>query len=652
MNLKKRIMALALIPALGLIAMFMVEKVTAERLNQADQLYNTQQILSHGLVDLQAEVMSLRVLADEFRHSRSKKSEIDFRNAYDSAAAKVDALRQTTSGDAQAAIQNIAVRSKELSRLFENFVNVSNRIGRAVGEGLTGAVSYSNAQVKGEIIMQSSQLGSWYNPAIEIVHELSVVERDYRIHLSNTFVTRHDTLASNLIVQLKSSSAPAEVKDGAIAKIEDYRRQFMDWVDTSQMSQTVFNRLNAEYVVLLTDLNKLQASTEATASEAKSSRMVIHKARSTYLFMTLGAVILISFILAMTLGMQISRAINQIVSAMRALARGDNMVSTATNSGIAEIKEMSSALDVFKSNALEREQLATEQSRLSRAEIERVKSIDGIIGRFEQAVSTSFQQLHTASSQMQEVSRALDHTAAEAEAQAISAAGETDNAASEIEAASVASQQLSISVQEVASQAMRSDQMASTALRESQRAQQALTDLETQTVKIGEIIGLIETIASQTNLLALNATIEAARAGDAGRGFAVVASEVKGLAAQTSHATAEITQHISGMRAASSGVMTAIVSVNSTIGEVSRIAASVAAAVEEQSASLNSMSLNVVAASEGATRGAMGIRHVEEAVSTTTQNAANVTDISAMVSREAATLNEQVSWFLKEVRAA
>ncbi len=57
------------------------------------------------------------------------------------------------------------------------------------------------------------------------------------------------------------------------------------------------------------------------------------------------------------------------------------------------------------------------------------------------------------------------------------------------------------------------------------------------TQKIGETMGLIQTIAAQTNLLALNATIEAARAGDAGKGFAIVAGEVKALAAQTSKAT-------------------------------------------------------------------------------------------------------------------
>jgi len=173
-----------------------------------------------------------------------------------------------------------------------------------------------------------------------------------------------------------------------------------------------------------------------------------------------------------------------------------------------------------------------------------------------------------------------------------------------------------------------------------------------QAERVGEIVGMIDTIAAQTNLLALNATIEAARAGEAGRGFAVVAQEVKGLAAQTARATAEIAQQIQGMRDASQGANQAIGGVAETIAEVSRIASSVAAAVEEQSTSLGAMSHNVAAASEGAARGAGGIRQLEEAVGSTAQCAQRIAESSSVVSREAGALQEQVSWFLKEVRAA
>ncbi len=73
-----------------------------------------------------------------------------------------------------------------------------------------------------------------------------------------------------------------------------------------------------------------------------------------------------------------------------------------------------------------------------------------------------------------------------------------------------------------------------------------MAEIRTASLRIGEIIGMIEGISFQTNILALNAAVaavaavEAARAGDAGRGFAVVAAEVRSLAQRTSAAAREI----------------------------------------------------------------------------------------------------------------
>ena len=113
------------------------------------------------------------------------------------------------------------------------------------------------------------------------------------------------------------------------------------------------------------------------------------------------------------------------------------------------------------------------------------------------------------------------------------------------------------------------------------------------------MIKLINGIAEQTNLLALNATIEAARAGEAGKGFAVVASEVKELAQETARATEDISQRVEAIQADTAGAVDAISQISTVIGEINDFQATIAAAVEEQTATTNEMNRNVAEAASG-----------------------------------------------------
>lgn len=116
-----------------------------------------------------------------------------------------------------------------------------------------------------------------------------------------------------------------------------------------------------------------------------------------------------------------------------------------------------------------------------------------------------------------------------------------------------------------------------------------LDALRVESEGINDVVNVIQTMAEQTNLLALNATIEAARAGEHGKGFAVVASEVKELARETSTNSELIRKQVSGIIERIGEVLDQAGRLEGSVRSVREHTMTIAAAVEEQSATMHSL---------------------------------------------------------------
>jgi methyl-accepting chemotaxis protein len=651
-SIRQRIFILGLIPVLAFVSLLFVEQYTQKQINASKEVYEVDRELANKVRSFLSEIAFLRSVNFTYNATKTESNEKALLDRLNGMKSSLKAIEDNISPNAISIVAKSRDIQKKTEDAIQDYFRKAKEVGIKEDDGLTGTLAAANFTLKTQVA--SFMIGelSTFAPLTEAINELAILERDFRIHLRQRDNIKHEEQTHKVqnLIRLIGDKKPG--LNATLTALEYYQQISFNWMDQLRSLVHTFNLLDSNLGGASEALQKELLNIEAVNSLQFSRLTEIDQTRKNINFMAFLAAIALTLSVAFTLGLKLNRELGHVINGLLSVAHGQTNVTTLKKSSIPEVKRLNEAVQIFEKNATDRLALVDAQSAASLKESQRLTAIDGIIRQFEISVKQSLTGMHNAAAQMLDVSGRLDQIASETEAQTISAAGETDNAANAIEMASVASQQLSSSVNEVASQALRSDQMAAAARAEVESANTAMLGLKNQAERIGEIVSMIETIAAQTNLLALNATIEAARAGEAGRGFAVVASEVKELAHQTSLATTGIAEQIAGIREVSNNAITSIASVTETISEVSRIAGSVAAAVEQQSASLGLMSSNVSSASEGASRGAMGIRMVEEAVSATTQTAAKISGMAGTLSREAEQLDTQVSRLLRDLRAA
>ncbi|MBV8918632.1 methyl-accepting chemotaxis protein [Bradyrhizobium sp.] len=363
--------------------------------------------------------------------------------------------------------------------------------------------------------------------------------------------------------------------------------------------------------------------------------------------------LLVAALAAFVLGRGLVRPLGRICGVMDGLANGELSAEVPFVAHRNEIGRIARSLAVFKDRLIETERLRTERDEATtRAGADRRAALDRIASEFERNVGGIVGAAASAAGEMQQSAQSLFAIAKETSRQSTTVAAAAEQTTGNVQTVAAAAEQLSTSGQEISGHIARSGSIARSAVAQAERTNAMVGGLLEATQKIGEVMGLIQTIAGQTNLLALNATIEAARAGEAGRGFAVVASEVKALSTQTAKATEEIADQIQAIRDATGGTADAIREIGATIGEIDQIATAIAAAVEEQGASTRDIARSVQQAAEGTRGVTKNIAEVTQASSQVGTAAELVLGSAGELAKQSERLKQEVESFLGTVRAA
>jgi methyl-accepting chemotaxis protein len=405
-------------------------------------------------------------------------------------------------------------------------------------------------------------------------------EKDFMLRRDPKYIAEMKKAAGEFSKAIEVVAVPAAVMNDITAKLQKYQSEFAAWAETAQQSAALDASMMKTFRELEPGMVEVRNTVEGLYKQADVAEAATRDAVRMWMMVAFAIAVVVLAAVGFLLGRSISKALAGMVGAMTRLARGELSISVPGIGRRDEIGEMAGAVEVFRTNMAEAERLRTEQIEAeARGRQQRKVDMHRLADNFEGAVGEIIETVSSAATELEASSNTLTQAAERGNGLATVVAAASEEASANVQSVSSASEEMTSSISEISRQVQESARVADVAVQQAERTNGRVAELTKAASRIGDVVELINTIASQTNLLALNATIEAARAGEAGKGFAVVATEVKALAEQTAKATGEISQHIGAIQTATQDSVGAIKEIGDTIARMSEISSAIAAAV-------------------------------------------------------------------------
>jgi len=651
LRLTHKIMAIGIVGLVGLLAFGAIYQIGSWSQDASRAIAGNARTISDLNKKLSMEMLEARRAEKDFQLRRDEaysKSHAELSAAIDRDFQQLETfVRSSGINDISEEIDVAHNGFKNYLREFGTLAQAEIKLGLNETLGLSGSLRTAVHDIEAKLKESDNpRLTSW-------MLMMRRHEKDFMLRRDQKYVGELKKAAVEFSKLLAGADMPPALKADIVQKLEKYQTDFSAWAEGALEVARHGAAMSKEFHQIEPVIVKIQQSVERRYKEASSAEAATRGSVEMWMLTALGLAVVVVSGASFLIGRSISKALSAMVRAMIRLAGGDFTVAIPSLGRKDEVGEMAGAVEVFKTNMIETERLRAEQSDVEQRQLQlRKADMHKLADAFEGAVGEIVEMVSSAATELEASANTLTTTAERSQELATMVAAASEEASTNVQAVASASEELTTSVSEISRQVQESSRVANEAVDQAQKTNDRVGELSKAAARIGDVVELINTIAGQTNLLALNATIEAARAGEAGRGFAVVASEVKALAEQTAKATGEISQQISGIQAATQDSVSAIKEIGDTIGRMSEISSTIAAAVEEQGTASQEISRNIQHAAEGTSQVSSNITNVQRGASETGSASAQVHSAAKSLSSESNRLKLEVSKFLNTVRAA
>ncbi|MDO9560386.1 MAG: methyl-accepting chemotaxis protein, partial [Bradyrhizobium sp.] len=266
-------------------------------------------------------------------------------------------------------------------------------------------------------------------------------------------------------------------------------------VTSAQWSPNAIGRLGAAVKLAERALDEAKRHAARQWSSARQSLILNVILLAAALALAIGSMVLV--------GRRVITPLHEIRDGMLKVAAGDLSVDAGYAERQDEIGSLAGALATFKQQAIEKMRIEQQERERNAGAATRQQAVESYIGDFESHVRGTLQQLGDASNQMRTTSDGMAEVSTRTNASVQVAARASGEASMNVQSVASAAEELSASINDISRQAAHAAGIAGRAVSQARATDSTVQGLAKTASRIGEVVGLINDIASQTNLLAL-----------------------------------------------------------------------------------------------------------------------------------------------------